>query len=71
MTGVQTCALPISLTSLVPNLGMLEPLFKAAEKDPEARLALVEGFTGDAPIYTLLKHPKTLAQAFVRAVWSR
>ena len=60
-----------ALTSLVPNLGMLEPLFKAAEKDPEARLALVEGFTGDAPIYTLLKHPKTLAQAFVRAVWSR
>jgi hypothetical protein len=42
---------------------MLEPLFKACEKDPEARRALVEGFTGDAPIYSLLKHPRALAIA--------
>jgi menaquinone-9 beta-reductase len=50
-----------ALVNLVPNLGMLEPLFKACEKDEEARRALVEGFTGDAPIYGLLKHPRALA----------
>jgi hypothetical protein len=42
---------------------MLEPLFKACEKDPRARRTLLEGFTGDAPIYHLLKHPRTLASA--------
>jgi menaquinone-9 beta-reductase len=52
-----------ALVNLVPNLGMLEPLFKACEKDPGARRALVEGFTGDAPIYSLLKHPRALAMA--------
>jgi geranylgeranyl reductase family protein len=52
-----------ALVNLVPNLGMLEPLFKACEKDPGARQALVEGFTGDAPIYSLLKHPRALAMA--------
>jgi menaquinone-9 beta-reductase len=57
-----------ALVNLVPNLGMLEPLFKACEKDPEARLALVEGFTGDAPIYSLLKHPRALATALREGV---
>jgi flavin-dependent dehydrogenase len=52
-----------ALVNLVPNLGMLELLFKACEKDPNARRTLVEGFTGDAPIYGLLKHPRTLATA--------
>ena len=52
-----------ALVNLVPNLEMLEPLFKACEKDPEARRTLVEGFVGDAPIYSLLKHPRTLAAA--------
>jgi menaquinone-9 beta-reductase len=52
-----------ALVNLVPNLGMLEPLFRACEKDPGARRALVEGFTGDAPIYGLLKHPRALAVA--------
>ena len=52
-----------ALVNLVPNVGMLEPLFKACEKDPQARRALVEGFTGDAPIYSLLKHPRALAIA--------
>jgi menaquinone-9 beta-reductase len=52
-----------ALVNLVPNLGMLEPLFKACEKDPNARRSLVEGFTGDAPIYSLLKHPRALATA--------
>jgi menaquinone-9 beta-reductase len=57
-----------ALTNVVPNLGMLEPLFKACEKDPDARRTLVEGFTGDSPIYSLLKHPKTLGRAVKTAL---
>jgi geranylgeranyl reductase family protein len=57
-----------ALVNLVPNLGMLEPLFKACEKDPDARRTLVEGFTGDAPIYSLLKHPRALASALGNGV---
>jgi menaquinone-9 beta-reductase len=57
-----------ALVNLVPNLGMLEPLFKACEKDPDARRSLVEGFTGDAPIYSLLKHPRALATALKEGV---
>ena len=57
-----------ALTNLVPNLGMIEPLFKACEKDPDARRTLVEGFTGDAPVYRLLKHPDTLGRALRRIV---
>jgi menaquinone-9 beta-reductase len=57
-----------ALTNLVPNLGMIEPLFKACEKDPDARRTLVEGFTGDAPVYRLLKHPETLGRALRRIV---
>src|SRR5919205_2434086 len=59
-----------ALTNLVPNLQMLEPLFKACEKDPDARRTLVEGFTGDAPIYSLLKHPKALGRALMTAIRS-
>jgi hypothetical protein len=59
-----------ALTNLVPNLQMLEPLFKACEKDPDARRTLVEGFTGDTPIYSLLKHPKALGRALMTAVRS-
>jgi menaquinone-9 beta-reductase len=59
-----------ALTNLVPNLGMLEPLFEACEKNPDARRTLVEGFTGDAPIYSLLKHPKALGRALANAVRS-
>jgi geranylgeranyl reductase family protein len=57
-----------ALVNIVPNLGMLEPLFRACEKDPDARRALVEGFTGDAPIYSLLKHPRVLANAVKEGV---
>src|SRR5918997_2506864 len=60
-----------ALTNLVPNLQMLEPLFAACEKDPDARRALVEGFTGDAPIYSLLKYPKALSKAFATAIRAR
>ena len=56
-----------ALTNLVPNLQTIEPLFKACEKDPDARRTLIEGFTGDAPVYSLLKHPKTLVRAFKEA----
>ena len=59
-----------ALTNLIPNLAMLEPVFEACEKDPGARRTLVEGFTGDAPIYSLLKHPKTLSRALKSAVRS-
>lgn len=52
-----------ALVNLVPNVGMLEPLFKACEKDPGARRTLIEGFTGDAPIYSMLKHPRAVASA--------
>ncbi len=52
-----------ALVNLTPNLMLLEPLFKACEKDPEARLTLVEAFTGDAPVYGLLKHPRMLTRA--------
>jgi geranylgeranyl reductase family protein len=57
-----------ALVNLVPRLQMLEPLFEVCEKDPDARLTLVEAFTGDTPIYGLLKHPKTLGRALMRAV---
>src|ERR671915_770963 len=57
-----------ALVNLVPNLGVLEPVFKACEKDPAARRALIEGFTGDAPIYGLLKHPRALAAALKEGV---
>jgi geranylgeranyl reductase family protein len=60
-----------ALTNLVPNLAMLEPLFEACEKDPNARLTLIEGFTGDAAIYSILKHPKTLGRALRTAVSRR
>jgi menaquinone-9 beta-reductase len=60
-----------ALTNLVPNLQMMEPLFEACEKDPAARRALVEGFTGDAPIYSLLKHPKVLGKAVATVIRSR
>jgi len=57
-----------ALTNLVPNLHMLEPLFAACKKDPEARRALIEAFTGDAPVYTLLKHPRALGRAVKNAL---
>jgi flavin-dependent dehydrogenase len=57
-----------ALTNLVPNLGMMEPLFKACEKDPEARRTLLECFTGDAPVYNLLKHPSALGRAVKTAL---
>ena len=59
-----------ALTNIVPNLQMMEPLFKACEKDPEARRTLIEGFTGDSPVYSLLKHPATLGRAVKTALRS-
>ena len=52
-----------AMMNLVPNLELLEPVFKACETYPEARRTLIETFTGDSPAYSLLKHPKMLATA--------
>jgi flavin-dependent dehydrogenase len=52
-----------AMVNLVPNLSLLEPLFKACERDPGARRTLIESFTGDTPVYSLLRHPRTLAHA--------
>jgi menaquinone-9 beta-reductase len=60
-----------ALVNLVPNLMMIEPLFKACEKDPEARRTLVEAFTGDTPVYSLLKHPRALTRALKDGVAQR
>ncbi len=48
----------LAFVKLIPKMEVLEPLFKASEKDPAARRTMVEIFTGDTPIYGLLKHPK-------------
>jgi menaquinone-9 beta-reductase len=60
-----------ALVNLVPNVALLEPIFKACEKDQGARRTLVEAFTGDAPVYNLLKHPRTLARALQDGVAQR
>jgi flavin-dependent dehydrogenase len=60
-----------ALVNLVPNLMLLEPVFKACEKEPRARRTLLEAFTGDAPVYSLLKHPRMLARALQDSVTER
>ena len=60
-----------ALVNLVPNMDLLEPLFKACERDQAASRALVESFTGDAPVYSLLKHPAAFATALKDVVGSR
>ena len=60
-----------AFVNLVPNGQFLEPFFKVCEKDPAARRTLVEGFSGDAPIYSLLRHPRALGRAFVKGLRSR
>ena len=57
----------LAFVKLVPRMEVLEPLFNACEKDPEARRTTVEIFTGDAPIYGLLKHPKVVGAALRNA----
>jgi menaquinone-9 beta-reductase len=60
-----------ALVNLVPNMMLIEPLFKACEKDQGARQTLVEAFTGDAPVYSLLKHPRALTRALKDSVSHR
>ena len=60
-----------ALVNLVPNLMTLEPFFKACEKDQGARRTLLEAFTGDAPVYSLLKHPRALTRALKDGVAQR
>jgi flavin-dependent dehydrogenase len=57
-----------ALTAALSNMKLLEPVFKACEKDPGGRRTLVEGFTGDSPIYSMLKHPHTLVRALLQAI---
>ena len=60
-----------ALVNLVPNMEMMEPLFRACAKDPAASRALIESFTGDAPVYSLLKHPSAFAGALKEVVGKR
>jgi flavin-dependent dehydrogenase len=60
-----------ALVNLVPNVMLLESIFKACEKEPEARRTLLEAFTGDAPVYNLLKHPRMFARALTDGVTER
>lgn len=53
----------LAFAKLIPKMEVLEPLFKASEKDSAARRTMVEIFTGDTPVYSLLKHPKVAAAA--------
>ncbi|QIN84457.1 geranylgeranyl reductase family protein [Rubrobacter tropicus] len=50
-----------ALVKALPNLAVLEPIFKASEVDRELRRTLIESFTGDASVFKLLKHPKVFA----------
>lgn len=59
----------LALINALPNLELLEPLFRAGEKDPDLRRTFVEIFTGDVPVYRLLKHPRALAKLFQAGGW--
>ncbi|WP_162924502.1 NAD(P)/FAD-dependent oxidoreductase [Rubrobacter indicoceani] len=50
-----------AVVNVLPNLNLLEPLFKACETDSSARATLIAAFTGDAPIYDILKHPRAVS----------
>jgi menaquinone-9 beta-reductase len=60
-----------ALVNLLPNMDLLEPLFRACEGDRQASRALVECFTGDAPVYSLLRHPALFASALKDVVGKR
>lgn len=49
-----------TLVNALPNLNLLEPLFKACETDARTRATLISTFTGDEPVYNVLKHPRAL-----------
>lgn len=59
-----------ALVQILPNLHMLEPFFKACETDAAARRTLIEAFTGDAPIYNVLKHPAAVSRLVKESVRS-
>lgn len=54
-----------ALVNALPNLGLLEPIFKASEGDRRLRQTLIESFTGDASVFSLLKHPRALTGLFL------
>ncbi|MEJ7841420.1 MAG: NAD(P)/FAD-dependent oxidoreductase [Rubrobacter sp.] len=49
-----------ALVKVLPNLAVLEPIFKASETDHDLRQTLIESFTGDTSVFSLLKHPRAL-----------
>ncbi|HZC18166.1 MAG TPA: hypothetical protein VE225_00505, partial [Rubrobacteraceae bacterium] len=57
----------LALINALPNLAILEPLFKAGEQNKGMRQTFVEIFTGDAPVYNLLKYPRDLTNLLFRA----
>src|SRR5919199_619456 len=56
----------LALINALPNLAILEPLFKVGEQDRNLRQTFIEIFTGDAPVYGLLRHPRVLANVLFR-----
>jgi len=54
----------LALINALPNLAILEPLFKVGEQDRNLRETFTEIFTGDAPVYGLLRHPRVLTNLF-------
>ncbi|MGI8649173.1 MAG: NAD(P)/FAD-dependent oxidoreductase [Rubrobacter sp.] len=57
-----------AVVDILPNLNLLEPVFKACEGDAALRATLIATFTGDAPIYDILKHPKALTGVAKKAL---
>ena len=53
---------------LLPRREHLGPLFRSSENDPAASRTLADVFSGNAPAYALLKHPRTLARAVRESV---
>jgi flavin-dependent dehydrogenase len=56
----------LALINALPNLAILEPLFKVGEQDRNLRQTFIEIFTGDAPVYGLLRHPRVLRTLLFR-----
>jgi geranylgeranyl reductase family protein len=60
-----------ALMRAIPSFTPLEPIFRASEKDVGLRRTLTESLTGDAPVYSLLKHPRVLARALKDSIAMR
>jgi flavin-dependent dehydrogenase len=56
----------LALINALPNLAILEPLFKVGEQDRNLRQTFIEIFTSDAPVCGLLRHPRVLRTLLFR-----